>query len=353
MYTEGTRCWWEKTRIWARSIMGLACQIRVRLHKTVEPQLFIDENDEESPECLFACLDFVAASVTMAVNLSMGTGAAIYPLNHVDPTLTVLAFCKMRLYVLQSSSMMYRWFLVMASFDRYALSSTNVRLRNLAKVRVARRVVLVVVPLWIVLPFHILVFYNLRQGSCGILFNYPAALYHSLFTTITGSVLPVLLMATCALLIHRNLVAKRQRRQQHGNQPLGVENEAQILQRKLDQQVLLMLLVQVVVYVVLITPLMGFYFYSAVSLNIPNKTADRSAIERFVQFVSETIVFIFPSSSFYLYTLVSRTFREELVRVVRVAIPWGWLHRNNNIEPITTITAPTITTGNQAINTQM
>jgi hypothetical protein len=289
----------------------------------------------------------------MAINLSMGSGAAIYALNHVDPTLTVLAFCKMRLWVLQSSSMMYRWCLVMASFDRYALSSSKVRLRNFAKVRVARRVSLVIVALWLVLPVHILIFYNLRQGNCGILYSYPAALYHSLFTTITGSVLPVCLMATAAVLTHHNLVLKRQRREQNRNQPLEVESEAQTLQRKRDQQVLLMLLAQVLVYVVLITPLMGFYFYSAVSLNIPNKTADRLAIERFVQFLGETTVYIFPSSSFYLYTLVSSTFRKEFVRVVRFAIPCTWLNNNNRVEPIATNTTGTRTAGNPAIVIQV
>jgi flagellar biosynthesis protein FlhB len=289
----------------------------------------------------------------MAINLSMGSGAALYALDHVDPVLTIVAFCKMRLYILQSTSMMYRWCLVMASFDRYALSSINARLRNFAKVHTARRVVLVIVALWFVLPVHILIFYNLRNGNCGILYSYAAALYHSLFTTIAGSVLPVLLMATAALLIYRNLVLKQKRREQNMNQRLEVGNETGNLDRKRDQQVLLMLLAQVIVYVVLITPLMGFYFYSAVSLNIPNKTADRLAIERFVQFVGETTVYVFPSSSFYLYTMASSTFRKELARVVRFAMPCTRLNNNNRIEPITTDTTRRRTADNQAIITRM
>jgi hypothetical protein len=288
----------------------------------------------------------------MAINLSMGSAASLYALNHVDPVLTIVAFCKMRLYILQSSSMMYRWCLVMASFDRYALSSSNVRLRNFAKVNVARRVVFIIVPLWIVLPVHILIFYNLRNGNCGILYSYPAALYHSLFTTITGSVLPVLLMATAAVLTYRNLVLKRKRREQNRNQPLEVVTENETVQRKRDQQVLLMLIAQVLVYVVLITPLMGFYFYSAVSLSIPNKTADRLAIERFVQFVGETTVYIFPSSSFYLYTMVSSTFRKEIVKLIRLAMPCTRLNNNNRTAPIATDTTRRRTTDNQAISTR-
>lgn len=286
----------------------------------------------------------------MVINLSMGIGATIYGLGHGDPTLTSLAFCKMRLYVLQSSSMMYRWCLVIASFDRYALSSSNVRLRNFAKVHVARRVVHVIVLGWVVLPIHTLIFYSIKQGQCGILFNYAAALYHSLFTTITGSVLPVLLMTTCALHIYHNLILKRQRREQNRNQLPEVRSDAQNSQRKRDQQILLMLLAQVIVYVVLITPLMAFYFYSALSLNIPNKTADRIGIEKFVQFVGETTVYLFPVSSFYLYTLVSGTFREELVIIVRSAIHCRCLNNNHRIEPITTNTTNTRTSGHQIIS---
>jgi hypothetical protein len=249
--------------------------------------------------------------------------------------------------------MMYRWCLVMASFDRYALSSSSVRLRNFAKVHVAYRVISVIVAIWFVLPVHILIFYNLRQGNCGILYSYAAALYHSLFTTITGSVLPVSLMATSTVLTRRNLMLKQQRREQNRNQPLEAEITVENMQRRRDQHIILMLFTQVLVYVVLITPLMGFYFYSAVSLNIPNKTADRVAIEKFVQFMGETIVYIFPSSSFYLYTMVSGTFRKELFKVVRLAKLCPQLNNNNRIEPITTDSTRRLTTGTHAFFTRM
>ncbi len=285
----------------------------------------------------------------MVIHLSLATGSYLYTLNHADPTLTILAFCKMRIYILQSTGMMYRWYLTMACFDRFALSSANVRLRNVAKVRVACRVVLVIVPVWIILPVHTLIFYSLKGGSCGIFVSIAAALYHSLFTTITGCVLPVSIMATFALLTHRNLVLKQQRRQQIVNQPPEGRNRVRHLQRKQDQQVLLMLLVQVAIYAVSITPLMAFYFYNAVSLYIPNKPPERLAAERFAQFVAETIAFLFPVLSFYLYTMTSHSFRDELVRLLRSVATCRWYGNNPRIEPMTTDTGQRRITGNETV----
>jgi hypothetical protein len=47
---------------------------------------------------------------------------------------------------------------------------------------------------------------------------------------------------------------------------------------------------------------------------MPNRSQDHLAVEQFVSFVAECILYLFPVTSFYLYTLTSRTFREELLK---------------------------------------
>ncbi|CAF1249295.1 unnamed protein product [Adineta steineri] len=280
------------------------------------------------------CIYFMAASVAMLINLSMGTGAAIYALNHVDPNLTILAFCKMRIYILQSSSMMYRWCLAVACFDRVAISSNDVRLRNFAKVHIACRFIFIIVIIWLILPVHLLIFYNLYGGGCGILFSFTIALYHSIFTTVAGGVLPVMIMIVCTLFIHHNLGLKRERREKNNGQTLENRNIKQNLQRKRDRQVLLMLFVQVAVYSILIAPLMVVYFYNAVTLNIGNKSPERLAIERLAQFVGESLIYLFSVLSFYIYTMVSRSYRGELIKILRSIMTCKWYCSNHRIEPI-------------------
>jgi cytochrome b subunit of formate dehydrogenase len=150
-----------------------------------------------------------------------------------------------------------------------------------------------------------------------------------------GGVLPVVIMFVCALLIHRNLVIKRQRRRQLSvNQQSGSQSRTKDSQSGRNQQVLFMLLVQVLIYGILITPLIVWIFYSAITLNVPNKSPDRVAIEHFLMFIAELIIFAFPASSFYLYTLASQMFRAELRSMIRDILSCKWSNNATRIGPI-------------------
>ena len=155
---------------------------------------------------------------------------------------------------------MYRWALSLACLDRFALSSTHPHTRRWATGAVAHRAVAGMVGVWLILPMHGLIFYQLKRGGCGIYENQVAALYHSIFTMLFGSVMPVTIMITCALLIYRNLRLEHERRIIHGRQGLAKHRAAERSQRLRDQQVCLMLLLQVFVYVLTIAPLMTMNF---------------------------------------------------------------------------------------------
>ena len=282
----------------------------------------------------FVCLDFLVASIFILFNLSFGAGSILYTLNNVNPLTTVVGYCKTRIYFLQSSAMVYRWCLVFACFDRFMLLSINAHLREFAQVHVARRVVLFIVSISFVSSAYLPVFYDIKAGNCGIVYNIIASIYHSIFTIVFGSILPVSFMITCAILIHRNLGQKRQRRQQTINEPAERKNKKDHIQRKRDQQVLKMLLIQAFVFVVLTTPLLGNHLYIAVTIFVSNKSSDRLAIERFVAFLVETLMLLFTVISFYLYTLVSDTFRAELVRLIKYTPICQHNINNRRIEPL-------------------
>jgi H+/gluconate symporter-like permease len=108
-------------------------------------------------------------------------------------------------------------------------------------------------------------------------------------------------MTICAILVYHNLILKQQRLQKNSSQQAEKRNEASRSQHKRDQQVLVMLLIQVFVYVISITPLMIMNLYNAITLSVPNKSADQINIEKFVFYIVEVIVYLFPVSSF-IYT---------------------------------------------------
>ncbi|CAF2520078.1 unnamed protein product [Rotaria sp. Silwood2] len=128
------------------------------------------------------CNYFLGASSTLIITISVSSCAYLYSLNHPDPITIIRAFCKARLYVLQTTMMMGRWMITMACVDRYALSSRNASIRKFAQVHVARRVIPIIVVVWLILPIHTLVFYEIREaaGICAIVNNWTAALYHSI-----------------------------------------------------------------------------------------------------------------------------------------------------------------------------
>jgi hypothetical protein len=276
--------------------------------------------------------DFIMTSVTMLITLLMGVIPYIYSLDHENPFTTIVIFCKIRSYILQSSTMMCRWGLAAASFDRYALTSTNARLRNVATVRIARRVIAVIIIVWLLLPIQILVFFNLRQGRCGILYDVGESLYFSIYTIIAGSILPVSIMIVCAILIRRNLVLRRQRRRElTNNDPSNNERS----HHRRDQQVFAMLLLQALIYIMTQTPWMLFYFYSASTIYVSNKSPNRMAIEGFLNFAIELVIYLLPVLSFYLYTLASRTFREELMKLLHFPVQRRQINVTNRIRPLT------------------
>ncbi|CAF2988463.1 unnamed protein product [Rotaria sp. Silwood2] len=244
----------------------------------------------------------------------------------------------MRTYVLQSPIMMGRWMITIASVDRFAMSSRNARIRHFAQTHVARRAILIIIVVWLILPIHTLIFFDIREGAgvCAIIYNRTAALYHSLYTFITGGFLPSIIMITSAVLIRRNLASKRDIREQQVNasNPASQLTSNSRVQRTRDQNALAMLFIQIIVYCVVQTPQFVYILYGAIASNVPNKSPDRLAIEKFFFFFAELCVFLFPVTPFYFYIVVSRTFRNELCNIVNTLLKVCFGRRNVRVEPI-------------------
>jgi uncharacterized membrane protein YbaN (DUF454 family) len=256
----------------------------------------------------------------------------IYGYDHVNPVTTILAMCKINYYNQQSTTMMQRWLMAAISFDRCACTSTRAGLRRFATVRVARRVILVIIIIWLVIPIYRLAFYNLKPNACGIN-NHLLSIIHSIYTAIAGAIFPLLIMIPSLLLNQYNLALKRQRRHQMVVQQKE-RNATQEMYRKRDQQVLAIMLVQLIVYIITIVPTMIFQIYNAITVNDFNKSINRVNIEQFVTLITDTLASIYPALSFYLNTITSRMFREELMIVLRNLFTWKWLTNTNRVEPI-------------------
>ncbi|UJR24161.1 hypothetical protein I4U23_027127 [Adineta vaga] len=182
------------------------------------------------------CKYFFVASIGMLCNLLIYSIPTIYGYYYANPITYNIGFCKFR---------------SAASFDRFALSSSNTSLRNLANIKFAYKVIASIIIL--VLLEHIYI---------------------------------------------------RERRQVITNQQVII-NKNQKIQRKRDQQVLKMLFAQIIAFFIITLPLMIYSINSIISPYILNKSTDRVAIESFITSITGGLSYVFPAVSFYLYTLTS------------------------------------------------
>jgi hypothetical protein len=113
-----------------------------------------------------------------------------------------------------------------------------------------------------------------------------------------------------------------------------------------------MLVVHIIFYVILAMPLMAYYFYNALTLNIPNKSANRLSIERFALYIAELIIYLFPVSSFYLYTVASHKFRSELLKLIHSLLHCTWFNPTRRIHPTANEIALSRIPGNRSVLTR-
>ena len=269
-------------------------------------------------------LDFLAASIDHLFTFIVGIAPVLYALDHPDPQLTSLWFCKLRGYLVQLCLMLSRWFVTFACIDRYISSSDRVSLRNFASKKNSYRTIASVIVIWTIISTHRLIFYETDGRLCGILSNIPAAMYHSVYVIIGGGVLPSTIMILSAALINRNLLRKEERRIQ-----MSVRYRRR---NSLDQQVHRLLYTQIIFYVCITAPQLCYLVFNAVSLTLVNPSDDYLAIQVFLNFIAEFMLYLFPVTSFYLYTLTSRTFRLELWKFVQ-----KHLRRRHQINPVVEI----------------
>ena len=223
------------------------------------------------------------------------------------------AYCKIRIYLNHVTAMSCRWLLAMACIDRCLTCSMHARFRHVFTVKASRQIVAGLILVWMIIPIHTLIFGNIIPPgniACTIS-NIDVVIYHGLYTLIFGGLLPPIVMSICTFSIWLSLKQKHERQ----TKTSVTQDQRKNVQR--DQQVIIILLCQVALFGVSTLPFMCNSFYSNLTRSIPNKPADRVAIESFIGSITESFVYIFPASTFYCNTLVSRTFRQELYLMFR------------------------------------
>jgi hypothetical protein len=243
---------------------------------------------------------FLALATIAILYLNGVLAPSFYTLNHVDPQTYSLFYCKLKHYITHVLGQCNRFIVVAASADRFFATQTSVRIRSLSSVRVARRVVFLMCPIWLVIAVHVPILTGTSgTTSCGIFGLYK--LIYAVYQIIVTFILPPLLMCIFSTLTIRHLY------QLH-----GPERRA----RQRDRSLMRLVIAEVTVNIVTSFPSSINTIYGAATLYVTNKSAKRLQIESFLSFVALFILYLLNVAPFYMLILTSKPFRKEFINII-------------------------------------
>ncbi|CAF4199762.1 unnamed protein product, partial [Rotaria sordida] len=126
------------------------------ISNTVNIYVFTRPSLRQNPCCMYFLSSSITALIYTIINLPLRTLQYGYK---IDPTTYLLSLCKIKYFFTFTWRALTSWYLVLACFDRFLHSSSNVNLRQLSSFKVASRTILLTFILINIVYSHVLVFY--------------------------------------------------------------------------------------------------------------------------------------------------------------------------------------------------
>ncbi|CAF1104586.1 unnamed protein product [Adineta steineri] len=229
----------------------------------------------------------------------------------IDFSNTSVLLCKLRIYFVYIFLSLDQWSIVLASFDRYLISSRNIRLRQLSNVSIARKIILITISLIFLIHFHTLIWYTsyykgtvLTCASLGQIYPIIFSIFFLIFTCL----LPPIFMGIFGLLTILNI---RKVRIQVVPQNNNVRNERL---RTQDRELMKMLLIQVIVSIICTAPFAFDTLFNAIVANF-TRSSSFIVINTFADTLARVFIYFNPVVGFFIYTLAGPIFRIETKRI--------------------------------------
>lgn len=251
-------------------------------------------------------LYLLMASIMNIFILNFGIIPTLYSLDHPNPELISIAFCKLRLYLLHSFLMISRSMIVLACIDRFTLSSPTKQLHGFGQPKIAICLIMFFTCFWPIVASHILVKLTIKYRRCTAFDNY--SFIYSIYSFIVAGILPPTLMIVFGYLTIRNLRHIHARVRPHIIRLNHIHRK--------DYDLFVMLICEVCVYFISTLPYPIQTLYLTITRNLV-KTDDRLQIEGFITFLAYSfLIYINSASTFYIYLCTSNAFRRQCTRLV-------------------------------------
>lgn len=270
--------------------------------------MFIQKRHRKSSCSLYLLSAAIFSVIGLNWSLVTNTYALYQP---PDPFSISLALCRIRGFILQSTSVLYQFMILLSCIDRFASTSPRASVRNFSNPKMALKMIAGSTLFWMLMSMHLLILETIENGRCYVFGTY-AIFFGFYVLCVFGIILPGFTLLFFFLIL-KNLKTARAR-----VQPVqGTDATPQNILSKRDMNLLKMVLAEVIVDFILTFLYPICSLYGILTANVPNKSLDRTRIEAFLSFFLITFLFYLNYCSiFYLYLAVSKPFRQELKQLI-------------------------------------
>ncbi|CAF3526131.1 unnamed protein product [Rotaria sp. Silwood1] len=227
---------------------------------------------------------------------------------------TLLWYCKFRYYFFYIFVAIPRYYIILASIDRFFASCSDIYWRRWSSSKVAMRLIISNFLFWCLIYIHVLVFYEIQNNNCSFR-NGVYAIFFSVYLSIESGILPPLIMFIFEFLTLKNIRNSKRR-----TRPLTIVNVSQTEQltrlSRRDLHFSKMLLYQICLWIILNIPNPCYLLYQTITI-YDTKSLLRLTIESFISNMSYFLIYIEFSLTFFVYILSSSLFRRELNQLIR------------------------------------
>ncbi|CAF1155357.1 unnamed protein product [Adineta steineri] len=239
---------------------------------------------------------------------------------NIDGTLTILIWCKTRIFLSYIGILTSLTCICFASIDRYFVSCRSVTWRNRSKVSTGKIAIFIAILIIISINVPYILFNTIIQmqttTKCSVI-NSNLVFYGNYFVRpILFSVIPGTVLSITGWFTYRNLTSI-----------VGIQVRG-TFQRSLTS----MLLLQIIVVIIPIIPFAVMNIYQVITASVV-KTSYRTAQEALVLDITNIIFYTGNASNFYVYFISASSYRRDFVRFVLFC--YSGDHWNNRIIPAT------------------
>ena len=194
----------------------------------------------------------------------------------IDLTRKSIIWCKTQQFLISFLSLTSFTCSCLATIDQFLVTSRNAYLRSYSKIQWAHRIVLVTIIIWCLHGIPCFFFYNISSISkiCDIN-NAIYAAYIPIFVLVLLCVIPVLVMVVFGCLTYRN-----------------IRQTKVLAEQNADRQLTKMILIQVALVVVSMTPMGIYLVYNLITARI-RKDMNRLMKEYFIITILVLVSYIY------------------------------------------------------------